>query len=118
MNEALSRETLAVSKEKRVLNEFEAKVLNEETIDKVVESRRVNHSADSSEILIYCECDDQACAETISISIEEYQQVHSKTKNFIVSRSHVNFDLEEIISSFPQYILVAKAFPSSRVAKE
>src|SRR5665213_2174509 len=114
MNEALPHDTLRVSKEKRLLNEFEAKILNEATIEKVVEARRISHTPEFSEVLLRCDCDDKKCTDTISISIEEYQHVHPQTKNFIVSRNHVNFDLEEVISSFPNYVLVAKVFPRSR----
>lgn len=118
MNAALPHETLRISREKRVLNEFEAKIQNEATVEKVIESRRVSHSSEFSHVLLRCECDDQACTDTISISVEEYQHMHLKTMNFIVSRNHVNFDLEEVISSFANYVLVAKVFPASRVQKD
>jgi hypothetical protein len=111
MNEKLPTEALKVSMEKRILNEFGSKILNEERLDKMMRSNREERISEHTEMLFHCECDDQECAETISLSTEEYGKVHSKTKYFIVIPSHVRLDLEEIISSFSNYALVGKYFP-------
>jgi hypothetical protein len=113
MNETLQSDALPVSREKRILNEFEAKMLNEEKMEKVVESRKSGTESGNASIAFRCECDDKACADAISISPEEYKSVHRETKNFIVSHRHVHFDLEEVIASFPNYILVAKFLPKA-----
>jgi len=111
MNDKSPTEALKVAIEKRILNEFGSKILNEERMDKVMQSRKSARLADYSNMAFHCECDDVACGETIAMSTEEYQRVHSKTKYFIVVPDHVRLDLEEIISSFTSYILVAKFFP-------
>lgn len=102
---------LKISMEKRVLNEFGSKILNEERMDEVVQLRKGSRLADHAKMNFHCECDAAECHDTISMSTEEYQKVHSKTKNFIVIPSHVRLDLEEIIGSFGNYALVAKFFP-------
>jgi hypothetical protein len=111
MGDNLPTKALKVAMEKRILNEFGAKILNEERLDKVVKSRREERVSNHTEMLFYCECDAKACAETISLSTEEYERVHSKTKYFIVVPSHVRVDLEEIICSFSNYAQVGKFFP-------
>ena len=111
MDDKLPTEALKVAMEKRILNEFGAKILNEERLDKVVKSRREQLASDHAEMLFHCECDAKSCAETISLSTEEYERVHSKTKYFIVVPSHVRLDLEEIITSFTNYAQVGKFFP-------
>ena len=116
-NDRTPAEALKVATEKRILNEFRSKILNEERMDKVFQSRK-NHDrlGDHSTMLFHCECDDQTCTETISMSTEEYQNVHNKTKYFIVIPSHIRADLEEVISLFNNYALVAKFFPHPHVA--
>jgi len=100
-----------VATQKRVLNEFSSKILNEERLDKVTESRKTSRLSPHADMAFHCECDDQACTETIMMSTEEYQQVHHKTKQFVVVPAHVRLDIEEIITAFNNYVLVAKFFP-------
>lgn len=111
MNDKLQSKSLKVAIEKRILNEFSSKILNEEKMDKVVESRRSNRLSTYSEMPFHCECDDAKCNETILMSTQEYERIHNKTKYFIVIPSHVRLDLEEIITSFNNYVLVGKFFP-------
>ncbi len=111
-------EALRIAIEKRILNEFGSKILNEEKLDRVVAARRGSRLSANSEMLFLCECDDEKCIDTISMSTEEYQKVHRKTKYFIVVPSHVHLDLEEIISSFNTYALVGKFFPHPKAIEE
>lgn len=111
MNDKLPSDALKAAMEKRVLNEFGSKILNEERLDKVVNSRREERLSKHTEMTFHCECDDEGCAETIALSTEEYERVHSKTKYFIVVPTHVRLDLEEVIASFNTYVLVGKYFP-------
>jgi hypothetical protein len=97
--------------DKRILNEFGAKILNEERAEKAIKSRRSGTHSFQSEMMFHCECDDSACGQTIFMSTEEYQRVHSKTKYFVVIPAHVQLDLEEVITSFNTYALVGKFFP-------
>jgi hypothetical protein len=111
MNDKSRTEALKVAIEKRILNEFGSKILNEERMDKVGRLRKDARLEAYSNMIFACECDDAGCEETIPMSSEEYQRVHSRTKHFIVVPSHVHLDLEEIISSFAEYALVAKFYP-------
>jgi hypothetical protein len=114
MNDKSPTEALKVAIEKRILNEFGSKILNEERMDRVVQSRKSSRLEDYSNMAFHCECDDEDCGETIDMSTEEYQKVHSKTKYFVVIPEHVRVDLEDIVNSFSSYVLVAKLFPHPR----
>lgn len=107
---------LKIALEKRILNEFASKILNEEKMDKNAESLRGSRLSDFSEVPFHCECDDAACAAFVSISTEEYQKVHTRTRNFVVVPAHVRLDIEEIITSFPNYAVVGKFFPYRKKA--
>ena len=102
---------LQIALEKRILNEFASKILNEEKLDSHIKSQRSSRLSEYSEVAFHCECDDETCTEFVSISTQEYGKVHSRTRNFVVLPSHVKLDIEEIILSFPKYTVVGKFFP-------
>ncbi len=97
--------------ERRILNEFTSKILNEEKLDKVVAHRKANTSP-HSDMSFQCECDDETCDQSIRLSTAEYQQVHRKANHFIVIPGHVCSDIEKVITSFANYVLVEKFFPN------
>lgn len=97
-----------ITREKRVLNEFDTKIDNEEKMEKVVLSRENGDQSDYSTMSFRCECDDRACDEIIVISIEEYQRVHRPTRQFIVVPDHVQLDLEKVITILGNYVVVDK----------
>ena len=112
MKDESPTKALQIALEKRILNEFASKILNEEKLDSHnEESRRGSRLSEFSEIAFHCECDDDACTEFVKISAEEYAKVHLRTRNFVVLPSHVRLDIEEIITSFPKYAVVGKFFP-------
>jgi hypothetical protein len=96
--------------EKRILNEFASKILNEEKMDQHVQ-KQTGRLSEFSEVPFHCECDDEDCTAFISISTEEYQKIHSRTRNFVVIPDHVRLDIEEILTSFTNYTVVGKFFP-------
>jgi len=108
MNNQSPKDVLGAATEKRILNEFEARIVNEERMDKVVEAKKGQRNASHSTMQFNCECDDASCLETISMSTEEYKRVHRQATYFTVVPHHVHLDLEKIISSFNNYALVEK----------
>lgn len=111
MHEKVPSEALKAPIKKRVFKEFGSKILNEERLDKVMLSRKTTRLGEHVDMAFHCECGDETCEETISMSTEEYQRMHRKTKYFVVVPSHIRHDLEEIISSFGSFALVAKYSP-------
>ncbi len=115
MSTTSPEEMSKISINKRILNEFATKILNEERISKATDARsRSKRLSEHSEMNFHCECDDRDCMELITISTEEYIQVHHKTKQFIVVASHVRLDIEEIIEHLGAYTLVEKYFPHTK----
>jgi hypothetical protein len=111
MNDQTPAEAIQIATEKRILNEFGSKILNEERMEHVVESRKGTRLSTHSDMTFRCECDDKTCDKTIQLSTEGYRHVHTKTKHFIVVPPQVRLDLEKIITSFNDYVLVEKFFP-------
>jgi hypothetical protein len=113
MNHTSSEDILKIAREKRILNEFEVRTVNEYRMDQVIESKKGQRDASHSTMQFNCECDDATCLAVISLSTEEYQRVHRKPNYFIVIPSHVHRDLEKVISSFNNYVLVEKLLMQS-----
>lgn len=111
MSELSNKATRAPAK-KRILNEIESKIINEEHSDRVTELRKDSKVSERADMQFGCECDTKNCAEIISMSTQEYAHVHQKNMHFIVVPSHVHLDIEEIITSFPNYCIVKKLFPA------
>jgi hypothetical protein len=100
-----------ISKETRILNEFDAKIVNEEKLDMIVIARALGERSLHDVIPFGCECDDRACLATIQMSTEEYKSVHRKTRQFVVLPAHVQLDLEEVVATFRNYVIVGKVMP-------
>lgn len=111
MHDISTTEALKSAMDKRILNEFGSKILNEERLEAAADSRKSNRLAEYALMPFHCECDDQACTQMISMSTEEYERLHDKTKYFIVVPHHVRNDLEAVINTFSDYVQVAKYFP-------
>lgn len=108
-------ERLKASTDKRILNEFSNKTLNEDKIIQVTVERASNQGLPAnSHMLLHCECDNKTCTKMISISTEDYSRVHHKTKQFIVVNEHICRDIEKVIKDFGPYTLVEKFFPHDR----
>jgi hypothetical protein len=105
------------SKDERVLNEFGAKIGNEKKLDAVFEARSESEKSLHDTMQFDCECDDRGCQEKISMSTEEYLKVHHGSNNFVVIPSHVRLDIEEVVTTFSNYITVTKIFPRPSVAQ-
>ncbi len=111
MQENLPTRGLQIALEKRILNEFASKILNEEKMETHIQSLKGSRLSNFSKVPFHCECDDEKCTEFVSMPTEEYKQVHQKNRNFVVVPGHVRLDIEEIISSFSEYTVVGKFFP-------
>lgn len=110
MNNSSPTRALQIMLEKRILNEFASKILNEEKMEQHTRAQ-TGRLSEFSEVPFHCECDDENCTAFISMSTEEYQGVHTKTRNFVVVPDHVRLDIEEIITSFSKFAVVGKFFP-------
>jgi hypothetical protein len=99
---------------KRILNELEAKILNEYNSDQVTQRRKDTKSREDADVLFGCECDTKGCPEKISLSTQEYARMHRKNMHFVVIPKHVRLDIEEVVSGFMDYCVVKKLFPQPR----
>jgi hypothetical protein len=94
MREFVRRETLR-------RNEEIARRVNERTVDDVERG-----ASSGPEFL--CECGSATCMERLSMSLDEFEEVHSNAARFAVLRGHELPEVERIVSITPRYSVVEK----------
>lgn len=61
-----------------------------------------------AEELYMCECASRPCRERIPLTREQYEDVRSDVRHFLVVPGHVLPDLETVVQSFPTYQVIEK----------
>ena len=96
------------SKLQRVMNEVDSKAKNTEKVGIASNHTEATDQTLLNTISIDCECDKKSCYETIQMSTDEYAVVHRKANNFVVVPGHVKLDIEKILITFSNYLIVEK----------
>lgn len=65
-----------------------------------------NVLSDRSEFV--CECGDVECAERISMSLPEYEELRSDPATFAVVPGHQVDDVEDVVETLPEHLIVRK----------
>jgi hypothetical protein len=65
-----------------------------------------------------CECDDDACDETLPLTLEEYEDVRSDSNRFFVAPGHQVPEVEDVVAATDRYLVVAKLGAGREVAVE
>jgi hypothetical protein len=55
-----------------------------------------------------CECADENCVKRIEMQLDEYNEVHSSPKRFIIANNHEVLRIENVIESRDGYAIVEK----------
>ena len=64
-----------------------------------------------------CECTDETCNETLSLTVEEYEHVRSGSNLFVVAIGHEIPEIEDVVESTERYLLVSKLGSGRAVAE-
>ncbi len=102
------------------MDERERRVgLNEALFRKVNERLRdVNQAFGTvtDRIELVCECSDRACAERISMSVAEYEELRAQGDRFVVVRGHADpSDVEDVVAQRSTWEVIRKR-PGSATA--
>ena len=69
--------------------------------------------------LYFCECADPTCTQKVRLGGPDYERVRSDPTHFFVVRGHEVADVETVLESHPDWVLVEKAEADARdVAEE
>lgn len=75
--------------------------------------RQVNESflkLDSPRFI--CECSDTSCTDPIDVSAETMRSLHENRDLYVVKPAHLNTDLEDLVESQDEFVIVRKPRPA------
>jgi hypothetical protein len=55
-----------------------------------------------------CECSDTSCIDSIDVSAETMRSLHENRDLYVVKPTHINTDLEELVESHDEFVVVRK----------
>ena len=67
---------------------------------------------------VLCECGRQGCSGVITLTVGEYEGVHSQDDRFVVLRGHETAEIEEVVEEKAGYLVVDKFGEAEDIAKE
>jgi hypothetical protein len=89
-------------REERVArNEAMTREMNEE-----IEQAHPRSPADNFRVI--CECGNSDCTRVIAIAVDEYEEVRSDARHFVVVGAHVMSDVEEVVRETERFTVVRK----------
>ncbi len=74
--------------------------------------------ATMTEPAFVCECANDGCAEQFSVDLEAYQRVRAEPRRFLVLPGHQRPELESVVETHDEYLVVEKTGEAGEVAEE
>jgi hypothetical protein len=73
-------------------------------------NERVRETVGSADMKLdfVCECSNEACIETVTLGLVDYDAIRSRANLFVVTAGHELPEIERIIDQGDGYVLVAK----------
>jgi len=95
-------------KERQARNESLFRSLNER-VRAITDSLSFEGVTDGDKPEDYmCECADETCTATVSLTREEYEAVRSSPLQYVVHPGHVAADIETVVQSNDRFVIVQK----------
>ena len=83
--------------------------------NELVEREGVERGSYSRQFI--CECSVTGCLERITLTIEEYERVHSNSAWFMVVPGHEDPSVESVVEDHERYLVVEKHGPAGDEAR-
>jgi hypothetical protein len=76
------------------------------------------HGTTAADPVYICECANAACAEQIAIDVETYSRVRAEARFFFVRPGHQNPELERVVETHADYLVVEKTGTAGEIAEQ
>lgn len=80
-------------------------------------SREAGGDADDR-LEVICECGQDGCSATVTLTISEYDESHGQRDRFVVSPGHEDPDLERVVTRKEHYLVVDKFGEAEAIAED
>jgi hypothetical protein len=104
------------------MDEREERIAKNETVLRA--TNREMERADKAEgatlgelIEVLCECGRQGCGGVITMTVVDYDAVHSQADRFVVLRGHENTEIEKVVEERAGYFVVDKLGEAEEIAE-
>jgi uncharacterized protein (DUF1499 family) len=87
-------------------------------VNERIKAAAESHGVDSHRYEFFCECSDPSCTERVLLDIREYEHIRAEPTRFVVKTSHVIHEIEDIVETVPDHMIVEKHGEAGRVAVE
>jgi len=67
---------------------------------------------------VLCECGRQGCSGVLSMTVADYESVHSQKDRFVVQQGHENAEIERVVEERPGYLVVDKFGEAEEIAEQ
>lgn len=71
-----------------------------------------------TESAFVCECANDECTEPLVVDLETYQRVREEPRRFFVIPGHQRLEVERVVETHDDYLVVEKTGEASEVAEE
>lgn len=83
-----------------------------------VNDKAESHGLDSHRYEFFCECSDASCMERVSLTLVEYEHVRAEPTRFVVKKNHVIREIEHVVDTASDHMVIEKHGEAGRVAVE
>lgn len=90
------------------MNDVRAVVRNELLFREVNERIFKVASSETEGLEVPCECGDESCISSLTISVGDYRRIRAEASRFIVCNEHEQAEIERVVERTPEYLVVEK----------
>jgi hypothetical protein len=76
------------------------------------------YAGDAHRYEFFCECSDASCTERVLLDLAEYEHIRAEPTRFVVKNNHVLPEIEHIVETVPDHMVIEKHGEAGRVAIE
>ena len=85
-------------------------------VNEEIDDLATRHGDDSHVYEFFCECSDVDCSERVHLTLRQYAHVRDDPARFVVVKGHVLVEIEHVIESAEDHVLIEKHGRAGEVA--
>ena len=87
-------------------------------VNERINEKAESHGLDEHRYEFFCECSDLSCTERVKLTLPEYEYIRADPTRFVVKTDHVVAEIEHVIETVPDHMIIEKHGEAGRVAIE
>jgi hypothetical protein len=87
-------------------------------VNEKIKDAAETHGSDSHRYEFFCECSDPTCTERVLLDLAEYEHIRAEPTRFVVKKNHVIGEIEHVVETVPDHVVIEKHGEAGRVAVE